>query len=411
MIEVDRSRVLAFQRCPRERYYAYHAGPTHSGLQRRKKAIPLQFGSAFHMGASILLLTADIEAAVSVAINYLSDAFSSAEIDFGRELPADAKKAIEYGQQEQIALAEALLRGWWAFEGPSFLEQFELLEVENEGKAQLTPDMTLMFRPDALLKERETGDLYVLSWKTCSYFSQRIVDQAKHDMQSISEVYGILNAQCHDESCPQHGTIHGCNNPQKIEGVLYRWIVKGQRRQDNWDDNLYKQNTHLIYGWMRQSPDGESDWSWAYEFPKEDGTGNTRLGRGWKKVPIWTHYEGGIKQWIDDLTSGKIGPRHMDPLVAVFPQSLPVERRVDEIESWKCQIIAQEQQVGDYLAILDGSPNQAMALDSLFPQHTASCESYSGCQFSRICWEGIEPVVNEFYQIRIPNHKEGEGEE
>ena len=45
-ILIDRSRILDFQACPRRRYLSYHYLGT--GIQRKAKALPLVFGSAFH---------------------------------------------------------------------------------------------------------------------------------------------------------------------------------------------------------------------------------------------------------------------------------------------------------------------------------------------------------------------------
>lgn len=417
-METDRSRILAAQRCPRERFLAYHHLGT--GLQKKSKGLPLQFGSAFHEGSEVLLspqVVPDnkvrIEIAVNTANKFLRAQFEVSAVSFDGETPDDIQKAMEYGQEEQMALAEGLLRGWWSYEGEAFLENFEVIEVEQEGRSTLADDLVLMFRPDALVRDKQSGDLYVISWKTCATFQNRNIDQAKHDMQSISEVWGFQNQ---DQWPMKVGNI-----PPQVEGVLYRWIVKGQRRKDIWD-GLYKQSSHLIYGWKKLGNGGgdEAEWSWAYEFEKEDGSGSSRLGKGWKKVPIWREYPGGVKQWIEDLSTNQIFPRHIDALQAIFPQSLPVERRKDEVESWKRQVVAQESRIEDALfEIRFGDPDhirrpevQKLRLDKLFPQHTNSCHSYSGCSFIPICWEGVPAEVGELYQIRSANHPEkGDGDE
>ena len=51
-----------------------------------------------------------------------------------------------------------------------------------------------------------------------------------------------------------------------------------------------------------------------------------------------------------DLHERKMFPRHIDPFESVFPQSLPVERRQDEVEHWKNQIVAQELKIAEALA-------------------------------------------------------------
>ena len=403
--ETDRSRILAGQRCPRERYLAYHHLGT--GLQKKSKGLPLQFGSAFHEGAEVLLTPqvvpdnkVRIEIAVNTAKKFLRTQFEVAGVSFDGETPDDIQKAMEYGQEEQMALAEGLLRGWFAYEGEQFLDTFEVIEVEAEGRANIADDLVLMFRPDAVVREKATGDHYVISWKTRSKHDKRSADQDKHDMQSISEVFGVMQ-----------------DRGIKVEGVLYKIIIKGQRRKDNWT-GLYMQGSHLAYGWKKLGNGGgdEAEWSWAYEFEKEDGSGSSRLGKGWKKCPIWRDYPGGVKQWITDLSANQIFPRHIDALQAIFPQSLPVERRKDEVESWVRQTTAQEREIGDSVKTVqsweDEPESFKESLDAYFPQYTHSCHSYSGCSFLDVCWNGVPAEVGEVYQIRSANHPEkGDGDE
>lgn len=356
----------------------------------------MQFGSAFHEGSEELLSQNGIEKAVERAYGFLAEQFAAKAVSFDNETPDDIQKAMEYGQEEQMALAEGLLRGWFAYEGESFLNTFDVVEVEQEGRVNLSDDLVLMYRPDAVVREKSSGDHYIISWKTASTFSSRNIKQSKVDMQSMSEVFGVVQ---------QRGI--------SIEGVLYKYAIKGQRRKDNWD-GLYKQGSHLAYGWKKLGNGGgdEAEWSWAYEFEKEDGSGSSRLGKGWKKVPIWREYPGGVKQWISDLATNQIFPRHIDALQAIFPQSLPVERRKDEVESWKRQIVAQEMRIEESLAKVEFVGNTGAsvdnALDRHFPQHTNSCHSYSGCSFIPICHEGVPAEVGELYQIRSANHPEKE---
>jgi hypothetical protein len=447
MILIDRSRVLSFQACPRRRYLEYHHLGT--GIQRKAKSLPLVFGSAFHEGSE-QMLKGDIEGAVLRSQLFLSNVFEERGVSFDREEPRDVNVAWQFGMEEQGAMAEALLRGFWAYEGEALLRDFEILEVEREGRALLKegvkytlihsepatetqkameieavdyyqqtgsgPELVLMFRPDALIRERSTGDLYVISWKTCSTFGVKTTREAMVDMQSCSEVWGR----------EQGDAVEAANAEQwgkrmKIEGVLYKFVCKGQRRKDNWD-GLYKQSTHLIYGWRKlgRAAD-ETDWSWSYEFPnEEDPNKMSRLGKGWQKVPIWREYPGGVKAWIGALAANEIFPRHTSALEAAFPGALPISRRPDEIERWKRQIIQQEltvaakveavhiaMQTGDQLCI-------DSTLDANFPQHTRSCEEYSGCSMHDVCWVptiGADPIGSGLYQIRTStNHPEHGGD-
>lgn len=430
MIQVDRSRVLSYQSCPRKRFLEYHFHGT--GIQRVAKSLPLIFGSAFHAGTE-LLLTGNVEGAVLRSQLFLSNAFEEKGIGFDGETPANVEESMKYGMEEQGALAEALLRGFWAFEGEQFLKDFEVLEVEQEGRAALTPptkyeftqpygpkygsvvesdQMIWMFRPDALVRERLSGDLYVVSWKTCSMFTQRTINQCKVDMQSISEVWGVQNTL----------TIAGVL-PLQVEGVLYKFACKGTRRKDEYD-GLYKQDSHLIYGWKKLSG-GEEDWSWAYKWtdpdeinPKTGKPVGHTLGKGWMKVPIWRDYPGGVKAWIEALAAGEIAPRHESALAKVFPQALPISRRGDEIERWKRQTIAQETRIGELVAIRapwqEGLEPREEWLDENFPQYTHSCHAYSGCPYFDCCWTPAvtaDPVGSGLYKIRTETNHPEKGDE
>jgi len=276
------------------------------------------------------------------------------------------------------------------------LETFDVLQVEKEGRADLTDDLTLMYRPDALLRDKASGDLFVCSWKTTSYYGKRNLAQARVDMQSMSEVWGLEQ-----------------NGSGRIEGVVYLFVVKGARKLDSWD-NTYKQQSPLAYGWKRvgKNDDGIAEWSHCYSYEKEDGSGNTNLGRGWKRLPVWREYEGGVKQWIADLASQSVFPRHINALDAIFPESLPVERRRDEVEHWRNQVVAQELRVADNVTLINNRPDfVAENLDTYFPQYSHSCEAFSGCQFREICWGGVPAEPGELYQIRQSNHPEGKGDD
>jgi PD-(D/E)XK nuclease superfamily len=388
--KVDRSRILAFQRCPRERYLGYHLNGT--GIQRKRKALPLQFGSAFHEGVGFILGNVDhaLDAGVGVGCTWLEEQFAASTVQ------VEDQAAVDYGKEEQIALTEALVRGWWLFEGEYFLSQYEVIEVEKEGRAALVDGIELMFRPDSIVRDRESGDLYVISWKTCASYSDRNLKQARVDMQSISEVWGIQQTQ-----------------GLKIEGVLYKYAVKGRRSKDKFD-GLYKQDSHLIYGWKKlKGTEDEDNWSWKFKFEREDDPSKeTTLGKGWQKVPIWREYPGGVKAWVEALSKNEIYPRHIDALQVVFPQSLPVERRGDEVEKWKRQTTAQEARVAESLDMV--IPWADKSLDIHFPQHTAACSNFSGCSFHDICWNpeiGRDPIGSGLYEIRTANHPEDEEEE
>src|ERR1700744_3228672 len=119
MWQIDRSRILDMQACPRRRWLAYHSYGG-NGIQRIAKALPLVYGSAFHEGAEEML-KGNIEQAVLRARLYLSVMFEEKGVAFEGEQPKNVVEAWQYGAEEQAAMAEAMLRGFWAYEGETFL--------------------------------------------------------------------------------------------------------------------------------------------------------------------------------------------------------------------------------------------------------------------------------------------------
>jgi hypothetical protein len=394
MIQVDRSRILDAQSCPRKRWWAYHFGG--KGIQRLSKSLPLVLGGTFHDGMATLMEGKEIDAAVLRAQLELSNAFE----EKGIVVEGDAQLAMF----EQGALVEGMLRAWEIHEGESFRNAFEVIEVEQEGVAELAEGMELLYRPDAVVRERSSGDVYVLSLKTCSSYSQITFNQAQTDMQSMSEVFGVQQKL-----------------GLKVEGVLYRHIVKGRRALDDYSGQ-YRQDSHLIYGWVRGNGE-DQEWAWKYRYPREeeligtvDGKQYTQryqqLPKGFRKVSVWDNYEGGVKAWIEALAAREIIPRTVHPFDSIFPQSLPISRREDEIESWKRQIVAQETNIAGLLRAIEYKNGEmdddGELLDQCFPQHTARCFDWSSkCQFWDACFTPSvtsDPLGSGLYKIREANH-------
>lgn len=408
VFETDRSGILSWQKCPRDRYYSRHFQG--KGLEKVRKSLPLVFGAAFHEGSENLLLNKGIESAVSRALLYLNLAFSVEGVDL-------EEKQTMYAVEEQRAIAEGLLRAWWIAKGERFLEDFEVLEVEKEGRAELAPGLVLMFRPDALVRERMTGDLYIVSWKTASTFGAYTINSIQTDMQSMSEIWG--RTRDHDGPNHPYGAVNA------IEGVLYLFAVKGQRRMDDYL-GFKVQNTPLAYGWVRKGPTPDEDeWAWQYGWATEEmneKTGKlvqTKLGKGFRKVGVWDNYPGGVKAWVDALAANEIAPRHISAFESIFPESLPVSRRADEIESWKRQVVGQETRVRAIAKEVEAIASVAQphemdyVLDTDFPQHTARCFDYnSKCSFFDICFNPAiksDPIGSGLYTIRTANHPERGG--
>ncbi len=200
----------------------------------------------------------------------------------------------------------------------------------------------------------------------------------------------------------------------RIEGVLYLFVVKGQRRMDDYL-GFKTQDSPLAYGWKRDQGT-DTEWAWRYKWPsEEEGKKFSQLPKGFRKCSIWDNYPGGVAAWITDLAAREITPRHINPFEAIFPNSLPVSRRADEIESWRRQIVSQEGRIRQRVKAVEEAHGDEATLDREFPQHSARCFDYqSKCSFYEACFTPsvhADPLGSGLYQIRISNHPEVGGEE
>jgi len=403
-VYVDRSRYESAQRCLRARFYGYHQNGM--GIQSSRMPLPLAVGSSVHKGLASLLESAQHtyylhgvggvlnqlgqaeleiheEAAIAVALadfaqyQHALDAPDAEQASFaslgptqgsvpGLDSVSEMGFAIanerrnefdEYLFREQSALVEALVRAYARRRLRPLLEQFEVLEVEREGEWELSrfnvhpegikddPFRILMFmsRPDALLRDRESNQLYLLSYKTTGAWDLRKARDAEHDMQGMSEGIEIERrlaewwerihnrprleleggAEGIDFTDLPERDREGCygamfrylsalDAPPRILAVRYEYLLKGERWKDKelsarFGVEMRSQKSHLIRAYeavsvpMRGSAGyniGDVAWSWDYI--REDGKTGSLAWQNWKSRPVWEVVYS-VKQWINAL--------------------------------------------------------------------------------------------------------------
>jgi len=382
-----------------------------------------------------------------------------------------------YLYMEQAALVEGMVRAYARRRLRPLLEQYEVLEVEREGQwllsAWKTPrglsstapieenELWFMSRPDALLLERESKQLYILSFKTAGGWDVRKARDAEHDMQGLSEGVemekrlGRFWEQIHLTKqpftypgglTPEQAVIEGyiptmgmanylvsCAAPPRILGIRYEYMLKG----DRWVDKdlsarlgveVRSQRSPLVRGYLNAGmTSGDEQWNVSWDYVKEDGTESKLYWKSWKSSPTWEHMT--TREWIDKLdasvmTTGEEG-REMGwsspaqatgflsahPLDEVFIPPIVVYRNDDDLRDWIEQVEAQERRVAEGVRAVRaaGTPEEERsALNEHFGQTRRACEYPSTCAFVRVCYGGEEirrdPMGSGFYQIRKANH-------
>jgi hypothetical protein len=398
----------------------------------------------------------------------------------------------DYLFKEQAALVEGMVRAYARRRLRPLLEQYEVLEVEREGQWQLaggvvckdcgtrqsshqreydqdcqcggsfhtTPELWFMSRPDALLRERHSNELYILSYKTTGKWDIRKSRDAEHDMQGLSEGVDVEKRlgqhwrAMHDRadggvSLDDAGAgevseatakyLRDLPAPPRIMGIRYEYMLKGDRWVDKdlsarLETEARTQRSVLVRGYLDSGmTSGDERWNWSWDYHKEDGSTSKLYYKSWRGAAVFDHMP--MRQWIDMLDRstmtvgeesrelGYSGPAQVTgftdehPLDLVFVPAIVVYRNDDDLRDWIEQVEAQERTVAEDVARVNAAQDEGERrhlLNVYFSQSRKQCEYPSTCAFVRICYGGEDirkdPLASGLYQIRIPNHpQEGQG--
>lgn len=525
---VDRSRIETTQHCARERWLRYEQDGT--GIEPLRKSIYLIVGGSVHVGLAVLLQQGQIayagghtepavwriveEAAVAAALadfalvsatgiepppdealamatlTPIADLQSQLESSLGQpapEIAADLARRVEgqrnefdaYLQVEQAALVEAMVRAYARRRLRPLLAEFEVLEVEREGTWQLhefqagkygdPEEIVFMSRPDALLRERSSNALHLLSYKTAASWDVRKARDAERDMQGLSEGIEVERrlgecwARIKSLQPWQIAAIEGVemNNatarylaaldaPPRILAVRMEYLLKGDRWRDRdlaarFGFDARSQKSPLLRRYVATSTParrtsttaayevGDSCVSWEYS--REDGSVSKLAYQNWSSRPVWDDMP--IRDWIDMLDSATLTmspgdstigiephpvgwstpaqslgylPRH--PLDEVFVPPIVVYRNSDDLRDLVEQMEYQEVRVAEGVAAVNAAADEGDRRHQLnvhFPMTRRACEYPTSCPMIAICFGGEDirrvPLESGKYRQREPHHE------
>lgn len=406
------------------------------------------------------------------------------------EIVGKAKAAFEeHLFEEQSALVEGLVRAYTRRRLRPLLEQYEVLEVEREGSWclsqwhinkgtcpncgafavvpdanfsrlltcsecgwELARELWFMSRPDALLRERDSNELYLQSTKTTSKWDIRKERDAQRDMQGLSEGVEVEKrlgrwweelqhygpdlsawASASDTTLAMVKYLGGLPSPPRIMGIRYEYMFKGDRYTDKelameLGIEARSQRSHLIRGYLNPGmAAGDEQWNWSWDYLKEGGEKSKLYWKQWRSAPVWKHMT--VKDWIDRLEAsvethgeenralGYSGPAQATgfteehPLDSVFRAPIVVYRNDDDLRDWLEQTEAQERRVVEDVAAVEAAADEGKRrhlLNVHFPQTRRACEYPTTCSMVRICYGGDDirrdPRGSGLYQLRVLNH-------
>lgn len=378
-MKTSRTAITTHQVCPRKRYWQNHYNGI--GIEPRRQAVPLVWGSGLHVGVASLLLGHSADAAVADAL--LAYAQQCAD----REFDLDDLESQSFVYAEGKALIEGFIRAWAIARLPDFIGTYEVLEVEQEGVwKDWAEGIDLAYRPDALLRRRNTGELYVFNLKSSYAWGEREQKASRYNVQGLSELAALENRL-----------------GEKVAGIQDEIFIKGSRLARKKDDNEKWQMTFLVHPWLKQGITSDDDaWAWQYYFEKNGR--NTSLGNSYSRVSVWEHMT--MKEWVQLLADGEV--QDSFPLSELFATPIPHERNSVEVNEWLTQARAQELGIRNslhYLSLDNGSERRG-ALDVHFPMYRHSCFSYQRtCAYAPLCHERLGPECGLFVP-RADHHAE-----
>jgi len=336
LIVVDRTRIEADWTCPRRRYWLTEYQGT--GVVPSIQAPALRFGILVHEGLEVLTRTDDRAAAL-------------AHMQQMEEWHASTLN-------EQL-LAEALLVGFALSVWPKWVSEYERVGIEQELE-MVHGGVLYMVRPDVLLRNRKTRDLWYPDFKTFGGGWQN-----RKWMHALQQQLTVLAIEKAVGEAVAGAWVQGLKKGSTRAGQLYHPLVYAYRKLGS--PGLYPTQYH---------PKRKNGFE---RFCTVEYT-NTTSG------------ETGIAAWITHLL-------HTDPQVVqdCFPLTQPIFLNRKMMTDFLAQRSLREREIA---SATDLTP---------FPQNFSACEpQYGTCSYLECCWErgtGNDPLASGLYVQRIPHHE------
>jgi len=332
--KISRSSIETHDSCPRKAYYLYRYGK--GGLDTPSPSEALSIGLALHKGMEILLRTGDVEEAVQAG---------KGEWVLRFPLPPNPYDTPHW--EECGALVEGMVRGWYRARYPDFLEEYEIISIEEEVETLLSPNVVLQSRADAVVRSRMDGTLLVVNWKTMG--KKEGTRKWLNDVQMWTEAFAVQNKL-----------------GEPVAGCLVEGFYKGPRYAERYA-------TPLLWAYTLLQDDGTLVWDPEYRRP-------SKVER-WTRRPAWkeTGFPGGdgLRGWIDWLPLSLLRDQ--------FLQTPPILKNDEVVERWLRTVVRRETDAQHILST--GSQED---IEGHFWQHFGEW-TCGWCPFRPICFGQTSP--------------------
>jgi hypothetical protein len=374
VLERSRSAIETRRKCPTKRFLGYDYAGT--GLQAAGLSLPLAGGIVMHEMLAQVLQAAWMRRDPANAARLdpfeveLDDLIMEglqayvAEVRESSGFLNQPKAHTSFLLSEQCYLLEGLVRGWVRYRMPDILEHYDVVSIEQERKAMLVTGLRLPLRIDVLLREKLTGHLVVMDYKSMAYERDVWADSLRDSAQSLLYIQAV--ERLYDEPCA---------------GIQYEGLFKGARKRGSgrFADRKIQQSL-LCYGYRytphdkRGKPTGE-----AARFETEY-TGK----KGQEKIAMWEHMA--AKEWLERY----VAPTELALMFQTVPPSrpTPVAMAEEAVSTTRAEREwAQRTAEGIRLSLV--APEEVPAwMGETLEKNRDACRAYGAdhkCEFYAIC--------------------------
>lgn len=387
----SRSAAVDREECPRMRFLGTdYNGTGYSPIAQR---VPLIGGIhehnvladiVGHYGGIKLLEGAD---PVETALQKVKAAYTEEILEAGIRDLTDAE--VVFTMQEQLTMLEGMTRGFVIYRLPRLMEEYDLVETEQEWLWDLGPGVKWPMRVDALYRRKVDGMHIIADYKGIPHGDdawQRTHENSKQTMLYITAMEERLG--------------------EPIAGVMYEGMVRGYWRTDT------AKSSPFFGRRIQQSP-------YCYGYQNTDGLGSAPV-----RQSAYTNRKGFYKfrvadelpvvEWLEVLIEEGVLP---ELFIKMEPASPAPELR-ERIRQQT--LLAEQRYIDDLLAFEElrdrwgiEDPRVQAHLDLMAPQHTGRCFKYGQdhrCPFAEpgLCLSpgaGLDSIPNDpLFKQRVPHH-------
>lgn len=246
-----------------------------TGYRPRAGSVPLLSGDAFHRGFSRLIAGQDIESTLALVLG-----------DYGKELLEAGVRSLDDDEvrftiEEQQTMLEGMMRGWVDYRLPRILDEYDVVEIEQQWLWKLGEGIYVPMRQDAILRRKDDGMLYILDYKGIPYGDSDDW-QLKHENSDQTVLYITALEE---------------RTQEPVGGMIYEGLVRGQWKKETAQNSPYHgrkiQMSPYCYGYgnFDYGPSRENGWNGVQ--PQYTNR------KGWEKFRVKDHFS--VPDWLEVL--------------------------------------------------------------------------------------------------------------